>query len=101
VGFLVDRVSLGQVFSEYFDFPCQFSYYQILHAHLSSGAGTIGQIVADVPRGLSLTPPQEIKKKVVITWVGKWKESPCGFKEISNMAIWVLIIRWKYNSVAY
>jgi hypothetical protein len=28
----------------------------------SSGAGTIGQILADVPSGLSLTPPQEIKK---------------------------------------
>jgi hypothetical protein len=27
--------------------------------HLSSGAGTRGQLVADVPSGLSLTPPQE------------------------------------------
>jgi hypothetical protein len=26
-------------------------------------AGTIGQIVADVPSGLSLTPPQEIKNE--------------------------------------
>jgi hypothetical protein len=24
VGFVVDKVTLGQVFSEYFDFPCQF-----------------------------------------------------------------------------
>jgi hypothetical protein len=31
--------------------------------HLLSGAGTIGKIVADVPSGLSLTPPQETKKK--------------------------------------
>jgi hypothetical protein len=29
----------------------------------SSGAGTIGQLVADVPSGLSLIPRQEIKKK--------------------------------------
>jgi hypothetical protein len=29
----------------------------------SSGAGTIGQLVADIPSGLSLTPPQETKKK--------------------------------------
>jgi hypothetical protein len=29
--------------------------------HLSSGAGTIGQLVADVPSGLSLTPPKETK----------------------------------------
>jgi hypothetical protein len=25
VGFVVDKVALGQVFSEYFGFPCQFS----------------------------------------------------------------------------
>jgi hypothetical protein len=49
-------------FSEYFDFPCQFSFHRLLHTHhLSSGAGIIGQIVADVPSGLSLTPPQETK----------------------------------------
>jgi hypothetical protein len=28
----------------------------------SSGAGTIGQLVADVPSGLSLTPPQESER---------------------------------------
>jgi hypothetical protein len=28
-----------------------------------TGAGTIGQLVADVPSGPSLTPPQETKKK--------------------------------------
>jgi hypothetical protein len=30
--------------------------------HVSSWAGTISQIVADVPNGFSLTPPQEAKK---------------------------------------
>jgi hypothetical protein len=64
MGFLVDKVALGQVFSEYFGFSCQFSFHLLLHTHyLSSGAGTIGQSVADVPSGLSLTPPQETKKK--------------------------------------
>jgi hypothetical protein len=65
VGFVVDKVTLGQVFSEYFGFPCQFSFHLVLHIHhhLSSGAGTIGQLVADVASGLSLTPPQETKKK--------------------------------------
>jgi hypothetical protein len=29
----------------------------------SSGAGTVGQTVADVPSGLNLTPPEETKKK--------------------------------------
>jgi hypothetical protein len=28
--FVVDKVALGQVFSEYFGFPCQFSFYQLL-----------------------------------------------------------------------
>jgi hypothetical protein len=33
------------------------------HSSSSPGAGTIGQIVADVPSGLSLTPPEETKKE--------------------------------------
>jgi hypothetical protein len=32
-GFVVDRVALGQVSSECFDFPCQFSCHQPLHIH--------------------------------------------------------------------
>jgi hypothetical protein len=64
VGFVVDKVALGQVFSKHFGFPYQFAFHRLLHTHhLSSGAGTIGQLVADVPSGLSLTPPQETKKK--------------------------------------
>jgi hypothetical protein len=61
VGFVVDKVALGQVASKYFGFPCQFSFYQILHTHLSSGAGTVGQSVANVPSGLSFTPPNETR----------------------------------------
>jgi hypothetical protein len=45
VGFVVDKVTLGQVFSEYFGFPCQFSFRSL-------------------PNGISLTPPQEIKRKL-------------------------------------
>jgi hypothetical protein len=57
VGFVVDKMAPGQVFSKYFGFPCQFSFHQLLHTHhLPSEAGTIGQLVADVPSGLSLTP---------------------------------------------
>jgi hypothetical protein len=63
VGFVVDKVALGQVFSDYFSSPCQLSFHRLLHIHhLSSGAGTISQLLAEVPRGLSLTPPQETKK---------------------------------------
>jgi hypothetical protein len=35
VGFVVDVVALGQVFSEYFDFSSQFSFDELLHTHLS------------------------------------------------------------------
>jgi hypothetical protein len=55
VGFVVDKVALGQVFSEYFGFSCQSLLYQLLqnHHHLSSASGTVGQLVADVPNGQS------------------------------------------------
>jgi hypothetical protein len=54
VGFVVDKVALGQVFSEYFFSPCQFSCHRLLQADLlSPGAGTIDQIVAGVPCKLS------------------------------------------------
>jgi hypothetical protein len=43
MGFVVDKMALGQVFSEYFGFPHQFSFYRLIHIHLlSSGVGTIG-----------------------------------------------------------
>jgi hypothetical protein len=63
--FVMDKTTLGQVVSDNFDFPCQFSFHRLLHAHhyLSSGPGAIGQIVADVPSGLNFTPPQELKNK--------------------------------------
>jgi hypothetical protein len=52
VEFVVDKVTLGQVFSGYFGFSCQFSFHrQLLIHHLSSGAGKIGQLVAEVPSG--------------------------------------------------
>jgi hypothetical protein len=64
MGFVVDEVALGQVFSEYFGFPCQLSLHRLFHIyyHLLSGAGTIGQIAAGMASELSLTPPQETKK---------------------------------------
>jgi hypothetical protein len=68
VGLVVGKVALGKVSSfEYFGFLWQFSFYGLLrtHHHLSSGADTVGQIVAHVPRGLSFTPPLEIKKSLI------------------------------------
>jgi hypothetical protein len=52
VGFVVDKVALGKVFSEYFGFPCQFAFHRLLHDHYLSS----GQAVAAEPGGLSLTP---------------------------------------------
>jgi hypothetical protein len=37
MGFVVDKVAVGQVFSEYFGFPCQSSFHQILHHHNHPG----------------------------------------------------------------
>jgi hypothetical protein len=56
-GFVVDKVALGQVSSEYFGFPCQFAFHRLLHNHhhLSSVAAETGQTVAAVPSELSLT----------------------------------------------
>jgi hypothetical protein len=65
MGFVVDKVALGQILSEYIGFPCQFSFHQILRTQLSSGAGTIGQLVGNVPSRLILIPPHEIKKKII------------------------------------
>jgi hypothetical protein len=66
VGCVLGKVALGQGFFEFFGFSLQLSLHRLLHIHLllSSGAGTIGQTVADVPSGLSLTPPRETKKRL-------------------------------------
>jgi hypothetical protein len=47
-------------------FCCQFLFHQLLHTHLSSGAGTIGPLVAGMPNGLILTPPHEQKESVYV-----------------------------------
>jgi hypothetical protein len=60
VGFVADKAALGQVFSEYFGFLWN-SFHRLFHSHHhpSSGTDAIGQMGANVPSGLSLTPPQE------------------------------------------
>jgi hypothetical protein len=66
VEFVVDKGELRQVFSEYVGFSCQFSSHRLLHIHhyLSSGTGTVGQLVVDVTSGLTVsTHPKKLKKK--------------------------------------
>jgi hypothetical protein len=72
VGFVVEKVALGRVFSEYFGFPCQSSLHKILHHHNHPGQATIGQSVAAVPSEPSWTPPptKRIKKKLSIAPLG-------------------------------
>jgi hypothetical protein len=76
VGFAVDKVALGQVFSEYFGFPCQFSFHRLLHTHLSTGAGTIGRSI----KWTQVSPhPKKLKKKLLTcfklnAWYGKSQE---------------------------
>jgi hypothetical protein len=65
VRFEVDKVALVQISSEYFGFSCQFIFPQMLHTHVSSGAGTIGQLVAEVSSELSITLPHETERKQV------------------------------------
>jgi hypothetical protein len=57
------KVPLRQVSSEYVRFPCQLSFHQMLHTHLSKRDSKIGQLVADVPSGLNLTPTHVTLKK--------------------------------------
>jgi hypothetical protein len=49
VGFVVDKLAVGQVSSEYFGFPCQSSFHN--HHHLSIIWGWYNRlVVAAVPR---------------------------------------------------
>jgi hypothetical protein len=60
MGFVVDKVALGQVFSKYFSLPCRSSFHRWPHINqLLSGAGTIDQLETNI-----LTPPQETKNGV-------------------------------------
>jgi hypothetical protein len=79
----MDKVTLGQVFSDYFCFPCQFSFHQTLHIHLYSWAGTTAQLVIEVPSGLSLTPTHKIKKR--------WVENVFSFMLILPPS-WLLVL---------
>jgi hypothetical protein len=61
VGFVVDKVALGQVLSEYFGFLCQLPFHQIIHPHNHPGQVTIGQLVADGQGGPTWTPTPTIR----------------------------------------
>jgi hypothetical protein len=68
VGFLVNKVALGQVFSDYFGFPCLIFIPPISPQSPSSIIwGWYNRpVVAAVPSGLSLTSLKIIKNKKII-----------------------------------
>jgi hypothetical protein len=68
MGFVVDKVALGQVFSEHFGFSCHYSFHKLFYTHHISGTGAVGELVADIQSGLSFTLPQEIKR-IFNIWV--------------------------------
>jgi hypothetical protein len=61
VELVVDEVVLEYVYSKYFGFSCQFSFYGLFHTHLSPEAGKVGFLVSKVPSEPSLTPPHGFK----------------------------------------
>jgi hypothetical protein len=92
VEFLVDEMALGQVFSQYFDFPCQFSF-RLLHTHhLSSGARKIGQLTADIPNALSPTPPHGATK----SYKGNYFDTSSGIRSYTYRCL----ERWLWRLMA-
>jgi hypothetical protein len=65
VGFVVDKVEMEQVSFEYFGLSRQFSPHQIFHIHLTSGADTGGQLLADVPSSVS-PHPTKLKENLTL-----------------------------------
>jgi hypothetical protein len=61
VRFVMHKVALKQVFSAYFDFPLPI----LIEPYAPYSSSGVGTVLTDVPSELSLTPPQEIKKKTI------------------------------------
>jgi hypothetical protein len=98
VRFVVDKVVLGHVFSEYFGLFCQFSFHQLLYTHLSSRAGKVGQLMADVPSGLSLTP-SHITKEKELNKLMPMLDSSIYSDEYRELCIWanqILYLQFEY-----
>jgi hypothetical protein len=66
VGFVVDKAALGQVFSEYFGFPCQ-SFHRFFHYHNHPGGHNMPLSGRSVEWTL-IPPPtmQKVKRYVIL-----------------------------------
>jgi hypothetical protein len=97
VTFVVDKVALGQVFSEYFSFPCQSSFHQLLHnhPHLSPGASTIGQ---KWPQYKGLSPsPLAIKKIVTSVICGTTDHKHATWESLVSTQLSVTSWKWTFG----
>jgi hypothetical protein len=72
VGFVVDKVALGQIFSEYFGFPCHL--HSTKFSIITNTRGRYSRpVVADVPSGPSMdSTPHNAKLKKKIKLVNKF-----------------------------
>jgi hypothetical protein len=85
VGFVVDKVALGQVFLWVLWFSPTISFHQcFIFIHASSGGWTMGPLVAAVPQRHSLTSSQQQQNK------NNGMPSSCGWKRwLPDMGIGV------------
>jgi hypothetical protein len=66
VGFVVDKMASGQVFSEYFGFPCRPQFIPPPSpSSQSPGTGTRSQVMAAVPRGPSMDTTSRCPKNKI------------------------------------
>jgi hypothetical protein len=108
VGFVVDKVALGQVSAEYLRFSCHLP----LHIHLSSGAGTTGQILAKWTQSHP-TPKEYIHVyhlRVLFSWCSSEQQMvtalnlylPFPFMAITteelNLDMWNCVCRYIINT---
>jgi hypothetical protein len=106
VKFVVEKVALQQVFSEYFCFPCQFAFHRLLHNHhhLSSGVGTVGQTVTAVPIVLDLTPREKksLQKSLRFAyWILCFMTQLRAIISLNNVVqlVSVFLVMWELNSL--
>jgi hypothetical protein len=73
VGFVVDKVVLGQVFSKYFGFPCQSSFHQLLQSPSCIVWDWYSRPVSGCSTKWTQShPTKENKKKSLVIALAKW-----------------------------
>jgi hypothetical protein len=100
VGFVIDKVALGQVFFEYLGFSCRLIPPTVPLIVMPSGVGTVGQTVADIRSGPSPTssPNKKVKVKFFLDLINEaprhenaWGSrgiAPSFFTSVLAVGIW-------------